>query len=63
MKYDKKIKTLITSIQQDTQAYSDYVNTFGNTCAYTDRMVESIIKNSKELEKTYNKQVKILENF
>ena len=36
----------------------DYVNSYGNECAYTDRIVEEIIKTSKKIEKEYNKKWK-----
>ena len=51
MDYKKYIKKL----NKKTQIFLAYVNTTGNECAYSDRMVEDIIKYSKHLEKQYNK--------
>ena len=36
-----------------TKEFNEFVDTFGNQCAYTDRMVEQIIEISKEIEKLY----------
>lgn len=50
----KKIKDLNYLVSH----YLDYVNSYGNECAYTDRIVEEIIKTSKKIEKEYNKKWK-----
>ena len=36
-----------------TKEFNEFVDTFGNQCAYTDRMVEQIIEISKKIEKLY----------
>lgn len=38
-----KIRSCVSGIMSESRAYIDYINGFGNECAYTDRMIESII--------------------
>lgn len=46
---------LIKKINNLTMEYIQEVKSLGNECAYTDRIVEDIIEQAKELEKNYNK--------
>lgn len=55
MKYDKKIKSNIKEIKNRCESYLKYVDNF-NECASSDRMIESIIKYSKELEDLHFKR-------
>lgn len=53
MKNDKKIAREMKRLSSFTKEFNEFVDTFGNQCAYTDRMVEQIIEISKEIEKLY----------
>ena len=53
MKNDKKIAREMKRLSSFTKEFNEFVDTFGNQCAYTDRMVEQIIEVSKEIEKLY----------
>ena len=53
MKNDKKIAREMKRLSTFTKEFNEFVDTFGNQCAYTDRMVEQIIETSKEIEKLY----------
>ena len=53
MKNDKTIEKEIKRLSSFTKEFNEFVDTFGNQCAYTDRMVEQIIEISKEIEKLY----------
>lgn len=53
MKNDRRIKNTIKDINTMCLDYLSYVNGV-NECAYSDRIVEYIIKRSKELEKLHN---------
>lgn len=55
MKYDKKIKNIITILNSLCIDYLTYVNNL-NECAYSDRMLESIIDKAKELEQYHKKR-------
>lgn len=46
---DVKIRTLTKEIEEQAKAYNEYVESL-NPCAYSDRMVETIIEKAKELE-------------
>lgn len=50
MDNDEKLRELIASIHTKTKEFIDYVNQIGNQCAYTDRLIEDVIQQSKELE-------------
>lgn len=47
--------TDIKKIHNKTQGFLNYLTTYGNECAYTDRMVEQIIDFAHELEEKYNR--------
>lgn len=53
---DKLVKQQITILENKVKDWKTAVKNIGNQCAYTDRMVEEIIKAAKELEKAYNEQ-------
>ena len=53
MKNDKKIAIEMKRLSSFIKEFNEFVGTFGNQCAYTDRMVEQIIEISKEIEKLY----------
>ena len=50
MKNDKKIESLIKKIKQETE---EFLN-LPNQCAYSDRIVENIIKYADELKTAYD---------
>lgn len=50
MANDEKLRELMASIHTKTKEFIDYVNQIGNQCAYTDRLIEDVIQQSKELE-------------
>lgn len=50
MKNDKKIEALIKKINQETEEFLD----LPNQCAYSDRIVESIIENAEKLKTAYD---------
>lgn len=45
----------VKKIKSASQEFLNYMETYGNECAYTDRMVEDIIKYAKILEDKYKK--------
>jgi len=53
---DDKILNKMKEIQQKASEYINYVHGF-NPCAYSDRMVESVIKAADELKKLYESQI------
>lgn len=55
MKYDRKIKTIIKDINELSDTYLGFVES-ANECAATDRLIESIIEKSKELENYHEKR-------
>lgn len=50
MANNEKLRELMASIHTKTKEFIDYVNQIGNQCAYTDRLIEDVIQQSKELE-------------
>lgn len=54
----KTIKKDVEAVAVTCQEYLDYIKTFGNPCAYSDRIVEEIIEKAKKLEKDYQEQFK-----
>jgi len=52
MKNDKKIMKVVKKIKLNSELYVDYV-TIANPNSYTDRVIEEIITDAKELEKLY----------
>ena len=55
MKNDSQIKEKVKQIHQKSGNYLDFVNTM-NECAFTDRMIEEIIDDAKELEQLHGGQ-------
>lgn len=55
---DKKVLELVKQVKESCYNFLKAVELMGNQCASTDRMVEKIIEDSKELEKVYNDQFK-----
>ena len=53
------MKENILELNKLTNAWLSNVNLYGNECASTDRLVESIIKIAKELENKYNEEVPV----
>lgn len=58
MKNDKKIEDTIRDIDLYTKNFINFVDSTGNQCSYTDRMVESIVKKAVELKKLYKDNFK-----
>ena len=54
MSKDAKIEEAVTRVRNAADAFLRYIECMGNQCAYTDRMVEEIIENGKNLENVYN---------
>lgn len=46
----------IDKIKKDCQRYLDFILVIGNECSTTDRILEDIIKDAKQLEKHYSKK-------
>lgn len=59
MKQDKKIRKKVIELKDRCEKFIEYVTTL-NDCAYSDRMIESIVLAAKELEKNHNKKFKEL---
>lgn len=57
MKNDNKIAKQVNKIKVDVENWLIAVKTYGNQNASTDRTLEAIIKDAKELETLYNKNV------
>lgn len=57
MKKDKKIKHKVIQLKDRCEIFLDYISNF-DECAYSDRLVETIIQVAKDLEKDYEKQFK-----
>ena len=53
------MKDKILELNRLTAVWLSNVEFYGNECASTDRLVESIIKTAKELEIEYDKEVPI----
>ena len=51
------MKNKILELNRLTSVWLSNVNLYGNECASTDRLVESIIKIAKELENKYDEEV------
>lgn len=52
MKNDEKIKAKAVELKSYLDGFLDYINSF-NPCAYSDRILETVIDLSKKLEKLY----------
>ncbi len=55
MENDNKIKDVVAKIRDKASAYINYVDAL-NPCAYSDRIIEELIDESKKLENYVNKQ-------
>lgn len=55
MEYAREIKSVIKDINDISDTYLGFVES-ANECAATDRLVESIVKKSKELESYHEKR-------
>ena len=53
------MKDKILELNRLTAVWLSNVEFYGNECASTDRLIESIIKTAKELENKYNKDVPV----
>lgn len=53
MQHDRSVKSYVEQIKTQAQEFLDFVNS-NNQCAYTDRMVENILKTAEKLDKVYN---------
>lgn len=62
MKYDKTIKSIINDINFNSSCYLEDI-LYLNECSATDRIVEKIIEQAKELEKYHIKQFKEAEKI
>lgn len=51
------MKEIVKEINKYCKEYLGFVESIGNECAYTDRMVECIIKKAKELKNKYDEEV------
>lgn len=51
------MKDKILELNRLTAVWLSNINLYGNECASTDRLVESIIKIAKELENKYDEEV------
>ena len=52
----KDIKTLVEKVKTDCEHYLAAVEELGNECAFTDRMVETIISDAEKLKNDYESQ-------
>lgn len=55
MKNDKLILEKVESILDKARIYAGFVAN-ANPCAYTDRLLEDIVEDAKEIEKLHNNQ-------
>ena len=53
---DKKINDLMNKLNEQTNAWCEYVKSIGNQCAHTDRMLEEVIATAKAIETLYEEQ-------
>ena len=51
------MKEIVKEISELCKEYLGFVESTGNECAYTDRMVEEIINKAKELKIKYDEEV------
>lgn len=58
MKNDKKIEEVVRDMSLYIKNFIEFVDETGNQCAYTDRMVESLIKKATELKELYKNNFK-----
>jgi len=51
------MKEIVKELQEYCAEYTNFIESFGNECAYTDRLVEKIINKAEDLKNKYNKEV------
>jgi hypothetical protein len=47
-------KRFVEELKQQVDTYLQQVNSIGNECAYTDRLLEQIITKAKQIEQVYH---------
>ena len=60
MQHDRSVKSYVEQIRTQAQEFLDFVNS-NNQCAYSDRMVENILKTAENLDKVYNSNFESVE--
>lgn len=60
MQHDRSVKSCVEQIRTQAQEFLDFVNS-NNQCAYSDRMVENILKTAEKLDKVYNSNFESVE--
>ena len=60
MQHDRSVKSCVEQIRSQAQEFLDYVNS-NNQCAYSDRMVENILKTAEKLDKIYSSNFESVE--
>ena len=60
MQHDRSVKSCVEQINAQAQEFLDFVNS-NNQCAYTDRIVENILKTAEKLDKVYNSNFENME--
>lgn len=53
MRNDKTIEKLMKSIENNAKEFNEFVESIGNQCAYTDRMIEIVIELATDLKTLY----------
>lgn len=56
MKYDKTIEHKIKNVHKLTKEFLTFIETIGNQCVYTDRIIEAIIDKVSEIKNLHDKQ-------
>ncbi len=51
---DMQYKRFVEELKQQVDTYLQQVNSIGNECAYTDRLLEQIITKAKQIEQVYH---------
>ena len=51
------MQEIVKEIYEHCDEYLRFVTEIGNECAYTDRIVECIIKNANKLKERYDEEV------
>lgn len=57
VKAERIMREIVKEIYEDCDEYLRFVTEIGNECAYTDRVVERIIKKANELKEKYDEEV------
>jgi proline dehydrogenase len=56
-KEELTMKEIVKEINKYCNEYLGFVESVGNECAYTDSVIECIIKKAKELKEKYDEEV------